>query len=197
VAQLLSQSTAAAGKKDWRRTLGLFANDPVMWEIDAVGASHPRSGSPAGPVVILLDTDHRNVLKYPDSMQFVTLTTRLNASADQDIATTVITVGEIIGGVVTVGLSALGGAVSVAASGCAGNPESRPRSRSTGVAVIPSVVLHKSVLARVRERLASDPPRGSKCFIAPLMHPVNHSVENCMALISAQNGGDHGKTHQD
>jgi tRNA(fMet)-specific endonuclease VapC len=44
--------------------------------------------------VILLDTDHVNVLKYPDSLQFVTLTTRLNASADQDIATTVITVEE-------------------------------------------------------------------------------------------------------
>jgi tRNA(fMet)-specific endonuclease VapC len=44
--------------------------------------------------VILLDTDHVNVLKYPDSLQFVTLTTRLNASADQDIATTIITVEE-------------------------------------------------------------------------------------------------------
>ena len=44
--------------------------------------------------MILLDTDHVNVLKYPDSLQFVTLTTRLNASADQDIATTVITVEE-------------------------------------------------------------------------------------------------------
>jgi tRNA(fMet)-specific endonuclease VapC len=44
--------------------------------------------------VILLDTDHMNVLKYPDSLQFVTLTTRLNVSADQDIATTVITVEE-------------------------------------------------------------------------------------------------------
>jgi hypothetical protein len=35
-----------------------------------------------------------NVLKYPDSLQFVTLTTRLHAAADQDIATTVITVEE-------------------------------------------------------------------------------------------------------
>lgn len=44
--------------------------------------------------MILLDTDHGNVLTYPDSLQFVTLTARLHASADQDIATTVITVEE-------------------------------------------------------------------------------------------------------
>ncbi len=44
--------------------------------------------------MILLDTDHVNVLKYPESLQFMTLTTRLHASADQDIATTVITVEE-------------------------------------------------------------------------------------------------------
>lgn len=44
--------------------------------------------------MILLDTDHVNVLKYPDRPPFVTLTTRLNASADQDVATTVITIEE-------------------------------------------------------------------------------------------------------
>jgi hypothetical protein len=44
--------------------------------------------------VILLDTDHVNVLKYPDHPQFVTLTSQLNASADQDVATTIITVEE-------------------------------------------------------------------------------------------------------
>jgi tRNA(fMet)-specific endonuclease VapC len=44
--------------------------------------------------VILLDTDHINVLKYPDRPQFVTLTSQLNAAADQDIATTIITVEE-------------------------------------------------------------------------------------------------------
>jgi tRNA(fMet)-specific endonuclease VapC len=44
--------------------------------------------------VILLDTDHVNVLKYPDQPQFVTLTSQLNASADQDVATTIITVEE-------------------------------------------------------------------------------------------------------
>jgi hypothetical protein len=37
VAQLLSQSPAAAGKKDWRSTLGMFADDPVMREIDEEG----------------------------------------------------------------------------------------------------------------------------------------------------------------
>jgi tRNA(fMet)-specific endonuclease VapC len=40
------------------------------------------------------DTDHLNVLKYPDRPSFVTLTTRLNAAADQDVATTVISVEE-------------------------------------------------------------------------------------------------------
>jgi hypothetical protein len=37
VAQLLSQSAATAGKKDWRSTLSMFANDSVMREIDAEG----------------------------------------------------------------------------------------------------------------------------------------------------------------
>jgi hypothetical protein len=37
VAQLLSQSALTAGKKDWRSTLGMFADDPVMREIDAEG----------------------------------------------------------------------------------------------------------------------------------------------------------------
>jgi tRNA(fMet)-specific endonuclease VapC len=44
--------------------------------------------------VILLDTDHVNVLKYPEHPRFASLTTRLNISDDQDIATTVITVEE-------------------------------------------------------------------------------------------------------
>lgn len=42
--------------------------------------------------MILLDTDHVNVLKYPDHPRFASLTTQLNSSADQDVATTVITV---------------------------------------------------------------------------------------------------------
>jgi tRNA(fMet)-specific endonuclease VapC len=48
--------------------------------------------------VILLDTDHVNVLKYPDRPQFITLTTRLNTSADQDVATTIITIEEQLRG---------------------------------------------------------------------------------------------------
>jgi len=44
--------------------------------------------------VILLDTDHVNVLKYPDHPRFASLTTQLNSSADQAVATTVITVEE-------------------------------------------------------------------------------------------------------
>jgi tRNA(fMet)-specific endonuclease VapC len=44
--------------------------------------------------VILLDTDHVNVLKYPEHPRFASLTTQLNTSDDQDIATTVITVEE-------------------------------------------------------------------------------------------------------
>jgi hypothetical protein len=37
VAQLLSHSAKAAGTKDWRSTLGMFADDPVMREIDEEG----------------------------------------------------------------------------------------------------------------------------------------------------------------
>jgi hypothetical protein len=44
--------------------------------------------------VMLLDTDHVNVLKYPEHPRFASLTTQLNTSDDQDIATTVITVEE-------------------------------------------------------------------------------------------------------
>ena len=44
--------------------------------------------------MIVLDTDHVNVLKYPEHPRFARLTTQLNTSADQDIATTVITLEE-------------------------------------------------------------------------------------------------------
>jgi tRNA(fMet)-specific endonuclease VapC len=44
--------------------------------------------------VILLDTDHVNVLKYPDHPRFASLSHRLDTSPDQEIATTVITVEE-------------------------------------------------------------------------------------------------------
>ena len=44
--------------------------------------------------MILLDTDHVNVLKYPEHLRFASLTTQLNISDDQDIATTVIIVEE-------------------------------------------------------------------------------------------------------
>ena len=37
VAQLLSRSSLAVAKKDWRSTLGMFADDPVMKEIDEEG----------------------------------------------------------------------------------------------------------------------------------------------------------------
>ena len=44
--------------------------------------------------MILLDTDHISVLKYPDHPRFASLSRRLDTSPDQDIATTVITVEE-------------------------------------------------------------------------------------------------------
>ena len=44
--------------------------------------------------MILLDTDHINVLKYPDHPRFASLSRRLDTSPDQDIATTVTTVEE-------------------------------------------------------------------------------------------------------
>ncbi len=37
VAQLLSQSRSVETQKDWRSTLGMFADDPVMQEIDEEG----------------------------------------------------------------------------------------------------------------------------------------------------------------
>jgi hypothetical protein len=37
VALLFSQSDSVVAKNDWRSTLGLFADDPIMKEIDAEG----------------------------------------------------------------------------------------------------------------------------------------------------------------
>jgi hypothetical protein len=37
VAQLLAQSYTVVAKKDWRSTLGMFADDPIMQEIDEEG----------------------------------------------------------------------------------------------------------------------------------------------------------------
>lgn len=37
VAQLLSQCDSAVAEKDWRSTLGMFADDPIMQEIDEEG----------------------------------------------------------------------------------------------------------------------------------------------------------------
>ena len=37
VAQVLSQSDSVVAKKDWRSTLGLFADDPIMKEINEEG----------------------------------------------------------------------------------------------------------------------------------------------------------------
>jgi tRNA(fMet)-specific endonuclease VapC len=44
--------------------------------------------------VILLDTDHLTPLKYPDSPRYAALTARLEASPDQDIGTTIISIEE-------------------------------------------------------------------------------------------------------
>ena len=37
IAQLLSQSDSVVAKKDWRSTLGMFADDPIVKEIDEEG----------------------------------------------------------------------------------------------------------------------------------------------------------------
>ena len=37
VAQLLVHAEAGVAKKDWRRTLGMFAHDTIMKEIDEEG----------------------------------------------------------------------------------------------------------------------------------------------------------------
>jgi hypothetical protein len=37
VALILSRSDSVVAKKDWRSTLGMFADDPIMKEIDQEG----------------------------------------------------------------------------------------------------------------------------------------------------------------
>jgi hypothetical protein len=44
VAQLLSQSDSGVVKKDWRSTLGMFADDPIMKEIDEEGRRIREAG---------------------------------------------------------------------------------------------------------------------------------------------------------
>ena len=44
VAQLLSQADAVGAKKDWRSTLGMFADDPLMKEIDEEGRRIREAG---------------------------------------------------------------------------------------------------------------------------------------------------------
>jgi hypothetical protein len=40
--------------------------------------------------MILLDTDHLTILKYPESVQYGRLVARLEASGEQDIGTTIV-----------------------------------------------------------------------------------------------------------
>ena len=44
VAQLLSQADAVGAKKDWRSILGMFADDPLMKEIDEEGRRIREAG---------------------------------------------------------------------------------------------------------------------------------------------------------
>jgi tRNA(fMet)-specific endonuclease VapC len=44
--------------------------------------------------VILLDTDHLTMLKYPENPRYAALTQRLEASPDQEIGTTIISIEE-------------------------------------------------------------------------------------------------------
>ena len=44
VAQLLSQADSGVAKKDWRSTLGMFADDPIMKEIDEEGRRIRKAG---------------------------------------------------------------------------------------------------------------------------------------------------------
>jgi hypothetical protein len=44
VAQLLSQGDAGGAKKDWRSTLGMFADDALMKEIDEEGRRIREAG---------------------------------------------------------------------------------------------------------------------------------------------------------
>jgi hypothetical protein len=44
VAQLLSRADAVGAKKDWRSTLGMFADDPLMKEIDEEGRRIREAG---------------------------------------------------------------------------------------------------------------------------------------------------------
>jgi hypothetical protein len=44
VALLLSRSDSVVAKKDWRSTLGMFADDPIMKEIDAEGRRIREAG---------------------------------------------------------------------------------------------------------------------------------------------------------
>jgi len=65
--QLADQSRQIGRKKDWRRVVGLFDNDPdFVNDVVAEGAAireADRAAAREGVVVILLDTDHLTVLQ--------------------------------------------------------------------------------------------------------------------------------------
>ena len=44
--------------------------------------------------MILLDTDHLSLLKYPDSPRYAALTAHMEAAPDQNIGTTIISIEE-------------------------------------------------------------------------------------------------------
>ena len=94
---------------DWRGAVGMFAGDEVMKRIDEEGRKirekdreHDQEGNARqlseGQEMILLDTDHLTILKYPENLQCARLTARMASSNDQDFTTTIVSAEEQLRG---------------------------------------------------------------------------------------------------
>ncbi len=84
----------------WRRVVGMFDGSDFMRQVDEEGRKNPRSGARpgsagAGGGMILLDTDHLTLLKYPNNERGVRLNAKMRTQPpDEVVAVSIISVEE-------------------------------------------------------------------------------------------------------
>ena len=102
VAELQAAFANGARVKDWRRTIGMFTDDPGMQEIfkEAMKLREEdrARGSPsvweqsAVQVMIILDTDHLSGVTDRRDSRYAILMERLHASKELPVVTTIVSV---------------------------------------------------------------------------------------------------------
>jgi hypothetical protein len=83
IALLDCPPTAAVGSADRRRRPGMARTEST--------SGNPKNGrAAAGQAMILMDTDHPSVLKYPEGPRYPRLVARMEASGENVFATTIV-----------------------------------------------------------------------------------------------------------